>query len=214
METGESAGRGQGPWRSKLTGRALFEADIASGTATDSAGRAAALWPADLIQRLRETLEDEAGPAWKRVWKECGREWGRRVMADLDRRCSEVMGCALDDLPLEKFLDFLTEQVTAQGWGRLEVDLSDGPERGLIRALLINSVFSNGQGSSSGDLLLAGMLASVMSRVSGEALDCVRTEAPGGSPGSRFVITAAERLKGVEERIDAGENPDKVIESI
>lgn len=214
MESGETGGLGSGQWRSRVTGRTLFEADVASGTATDSAGRAAALWPVDLLQRLRETLEEEAGPAWGRVWKECGRAWGRRVMDDLDRRCSQVMDCALDDLPLEKFLDFLTEQVTAQGWGRLEVDLSDGPERGLIRALLINSVFSNGQGSSSGDLLLAGMLASVMSRVSGEALDCIRTDAPGGSPGSRFVITAAGRLKGVEERIAAGENPDKVVESI
>jgi uncharacterized protein len=214
METDGSGGQGSGQWRSKLTGRTLFEADVAFGTATDSAGRAAALWPVDLLQRLRETLEEEAGPAWRRVWKKCGRAWGRRVMEDLDRRCSQVMGCALDDLPLEKFLDFLTEQVTAQGWGRLEVDLSDGPEHGLIRALLINSVFSNGQGSSSGDLLLAGMLASVLSRVSGEELDCIRTDAPGGSPGSRFIITAAERLKGVEERIEAGENPDKVIESI
>ncbi|HPA20828.1 MAG TPA: hypothetical protein PLU30_23980 [Verrucomicrobiae bacterium] len=214
MEDVKPVGQGSGQWRSKLTGRTLFESDLALGTATDSAGRAAALWPADLIQRLRETLEEEAGPAWRRVWKDCGRAWGRRVMEDLDKRCAQIMGCVLDDLPLEKFLEFLTEQVTAQGWGRLEMDLSDGPERGLIRALLINSVFSNGQGSSSGDLLLAGMLASMMSRVSGEELDCVRTEAPGGSPGSRFVITAAERLKGVEERIVAGESPDKVIESI
>lgn len=214
MGTGDSGNGTTGQWRSKLTERPLFQADFASGTAVDSVGRPAALWPADLVQRLRETLEEEAGAAWRRVWKECGRGWGNRVMQDLDRRCGEVLGCALEELPLEKFLDFLTEQVTAQGWGRLEVDLSDGPGRGLIRALLINSVFSDGKGSSAGDLLLAGMLASVLSRVSGETLDCVRLDGPTGSPGSRFVITAADRLAGVDARIEAGEDADKVIDGI
>lgn len=214
MESGESSAEASGQWRSKLTGRALFQAEFALGTATDSVGRSAALWPADLVQCLRETLEEEAGPAWGRVWKACGRDWGKRVMQDLERRCGEVLGCALEDLPLEKFLDFLKEQITAQGWGRLEVDLSDGPERGLIRALLINSVFSDGKGSSAGDLLLAGMLASVLSHVSGETLDCVRLDGPTGSPGSRFVVTAADRLAGVEARIEGGEDADKVIESI
>jgi len=214
MGNGEPEKKGPVQWRSKVTGRALFESDFSQGVAEDFAGRAAALWPADLLQRLRETLEEEAGPAWHRVWKDCGRLWGRRVMEDLDRRCMELLGCALFDLPLEKFLEFLTEQVTSQGWGKLEVDLTDGLERGIIRASLINSVFSDGRRSSSGDVLLAGMLASVLSRVSGEDLDCIRTDAPGGAPGSRFVITAADRLKGVEDRLKAGEDAEKVIGSI
>lgn len=214
MANGESDNKGPAPWRSDVTGRALFESDFSKGMATDFAGRAAALWPADLLQRLRETLEEEAGPAWRRVWKECGRLWGRRVMEDLDRRCTELMGCPLLDLPLEKFLEFLTEQVTAQGWGKLDVDLSDGPERGIIRASMINSVFSDGQKPPSGDILLAGMLASVMSRVSGEELDCIRTDAPNGPPGSRFIVTSASRLKGVEDRLAGGEEIDRVLESI
>lgn len=206
-ETGRPA-----QWRSKVTKRPLFQADLSGGTAVDAAGHSTVLWPSELLDQLRETIEEEAGPVWRRVWKDCGRAWGRRIMDDLDRRCGELMGCTLENLPLEKFIEFVTEQVTAQGWGRLEVDLSLGPERGLICASLRNSVFGGAQNGSAGDDLLAGMLASVLSKVSGEALDCVRAPAAGG--GTRFFITAGERLAGIEARIDAGEDAEKVFEKI
>lgn len=212
MEPQEAeAGKPTQQWRSKLTKRPLFTAVLSEGTAVDSTGHSTVLWPAELLSHLRETIQEEAGPAWRRVWKDCGREWGRRIMDDLEKRCGDLLGCTLEDLPLETFLEFVTEQVTAQGWGRLEVDLSQGPERGLIRATLKNSILGS-EGDGSGDVLLAGLLASVLSRVSGEALDCVR--APGAAAEARFFITAGERLAGVEARIEAGEDAERIFEKI
>jgi hypothetical protein len=191
--------------------------DFRAGMVWNPAKTRLCLLSTDFLDGVYRSLADEAGPAWAVIFKTCGVIWGGRVMRRLDRECQLLLNCSVKSLPLSLFLQFLRGYFTFHGWGALTLDVTRARETGVVAARLEDSPFAEviRDPEEMADSMIAGILAGMLSDLSGQTLDCLQTECISkGAEASRFLITGAERTKGYAERIKAGMTHEAVMESI
>src|SRR5205823_6097883 len=87
----------------------------------------------EFLAGLSTALEAECGPTAAAVAKSCGRAWGRRYAARLDRELGQSFGAPFADRPLTEFTDCLAAAFGHHGWGLLALDYGRH-DRGLIGA--------------------------------------------------------------------------------
>jgi predicted hydrocarbon binding protein len=134
------------------------------------------------------------------VFKSSGRSAGEQLGQHLDRELVRLGQPALSALPLEACLVLVERYFAAQGWGVLQLDLSDAAEHGLVIARLEHSYFVEALADVEGfvDPLAAGFLRGFVEYISGQPLGCEEIGcARAGAPRCVFVITAEERLAAV-----------------
>ncbi len=191
--------------------------DLREGILWNQAKTRVCLLSTDLILGVYKALVDEAGPAWSMILKNCGQVWGGRVVKRLDRECQLLLGQQLGEMPLKDFNHFLSQYFVFHGWGELSLDVAQATERGLVEATLRNSIFADviNDPDEMVDPMIAGMLASILSYLSGQTLDCVQTECKTrGAAHSRFIITAPSRLKNYEVMVKSNLSHDQIAASI
>ncbi|MBL8149586.1 MAG: hypothetical protein JNN15_06625 [Blastocatellia bacterium] len=191
--------------------------DLREGVVWNVSKTRICLLSTDLLLGVYKALVDEAGPAWKLILKNCGLIWGDRVAKRLDRECSLILGKKLGDLVLSHFLSFTTDYFLFHGWGRLNLDVSKAEQNGIVEASLENSVFASiiEDSEEMVDPMIAGILASILSYMSGQKLDCIQTACvTKGAPISRFIITGTDRLKDGEAKVKAGMTHEQLVETV
>jgi predicted hydrocarbon binding protein len=171
----------------------------------------------DLLTGVYTALVDEAGGAWKLILKNCGTIWGERVARRLDRECVLLLESKLGDMPLGDYLAFMTNYFAHHGWGTLTIDVSHAQQSGIVEATLRDSIWAGivRDPEAMADPMISGILASMLSHLSGRPLGCVQTACvTKGSDVSRFIITAEDRLKDVETRIASGDTHEAIVATI
>jgi uncharacterized protein len=191
--------------------------DLVGGVIWNPAKTRVIILSTDLLTGVYNALQEEAGIAWKLILKNCGTIWGERVAKRLDRECGVLLEGKLGDLPLGDYLRFMTNYFVFHGWGTLELDITHAQESGVVEATLKDSIWAGivRDPESMADPMIAGILASMVSHLSGQKLDCVQTACvTKGAEASRFIITAEERLREAEARIAAGDSHETVLAAI
>jgi predicted hydrocarbon binding protein len=191
--------------------------DLRQGVIWNPAKTRVCLLSTDLLTGIYKAILDEAGPAWKLIFKNCGQIWGERVARRLDRECQVLLGCRMGELSLDDYLSFMSGYFLFHGWGHLQMDVARARETGIVEASLNHSVFAEIVKSEEdmADPMIAGILSGMLSYLSGHDLDCIQTAClTKGSDRSRFVITGAERLKEADSKISSGLSHEYLCETL
>ncbi|OYT70323.1 MAG: hypothetical protein CFK52_11305 [Chloracidobacterium sp. CP2_5A] len=191
--------------------------DLREGTLWNPAKTRLCLLSTDFLSGVYAAVKDEAGPAWPVIFKTCGRIWGERIMRRLEREAQTVGNLQLREMPVTMFLRFFREYFVYHGWGLMTIDVAQARETGIVVATLEDSIFAEiiRDEEDFSDPLIAGILAGMMSHISGHELDCVQTECISrGAEASRFVVTGAARLRGIDEKIKSGMTHEEVVASV
>lgn len=187
----------------------LLEADP-TGAATGSPLTFAS---AEMIRGFHYVIERERTGAWRSAMKATGHTTGRKFGVSLDALLAAHGQPALDALPLEACLALLEQHLTNLGWGKLQLDLTDAAQHGLVVARLQHSVFAEALADVPDfvDPLPAGMLQGFFEHISGQTLGCEEIACVRhGAPHCTFVITAPERLARIMPAIGR-ENADTLL---
>ncbi len=191
--------------------------DLLAGTAYNTAGSRVIYLSTDVVKGIHQALLDETGPAWRLILKNCGILWGRRVAQNIEREIGLMFNTNPGDYPVAEYLRLLEGYFCAHGWGLLKLDISKAQSHGIITANLENSLFSEvlDEETSRVDFLVSGILCALFTHIAGHELDCQEIASTrAGAPCGVFVITTAERLETVEERIENGEPSDQILNSL
>lgn len=174
--------------------------DLEAGTVKKPDAERMIYVSADLMRGIYQALFEETADAWKIIFRNCGRTWGKRVAGRLDTGLIQAGHASQAALPLEGYLAFIEAYFAEHGWGRLRMDL-DHASRGLVVARLENSYFVNvlAEVDDLVDPLLAGILQGFVEHVAGAELGCAEIACVRkGAPACVFAITAPARLDQVE----------------
>jgi uncharacterized protein len=191
--------------------------DLLAGTAYNAAGSRVIYLSADIIKGIHQALLDETGPAWRLILKNCGILWGRRVAQHLERELGLMFNTTPSDLQVADYLRLVESYFSAHGWGVLKLDLSRAESHGVIVASLDESLFAEVLDTETArvDFLVAGILHSLFTHISGQELDCQEIASTrAGAPRGLFVITATKRLDALESRIEQGEPAEQLLAAL
>jgi uncharacterized protein len=173
--------------------------DPLAGTLEQSGGRVVAA-PSEFLRGLRFVLNQENAGTWTLIAKSAGVATGKALGAQLDAALGRAQKPALSALPLDACLALLERELAAEGWGRVQLDLSAAADHGIVVARAQHSPFVEALPDMNDfvDPLLAGVLAGFFQHISGEPLSCDEVAcARRGASECVFVITAEERLAPV-----------------
>ncbi|HSI82939.1 MAG: hypothetical protein ACAI35_16850 [Candidatus Methylacidiphilales bacterium] len=194
--------------------------DLREGSIWNAQHTRICLAPADMLAGICRGIRARAGTGWRAVLKKCGQSWGRRVAERLDHECQDTLKKRVGELPLEMYLKYMSAYFSFSGWGTLEMDLALASRRGIVQARLRDSIFAAATTSSepeAGEILMAdpmieGLLAAMLSYISGRELACVQTAcAMRGAEQSLFLISAPARIAPLEARVRAGMSHEEII---
>lgn len=185
----------------------FFRTDVTRGVTRTPTGTRICTLPSDFLLGFRDALVYECGAGYRPVMKAAGKRWGTQFIKRLDRELTAYYQAPFKDLPTGVIRTTLAEAFNYHGYGCLALEtLEEDPE--FIVAELLNPLVPSlvRESDRPVDLLMAGMLGSVLSHITGRSLDCVQTECPSlGADRSRFLIGPVARIAEVEQRVDASE---------
>lgn len=191
--------------------------DLRRGTVHNRAGTKMCYLPSELIQALKEVLEDEVGDAWSQILHRVGRIWGRRVARRFQSELQQYYQRPLYEMPMPEFIGILEGYFRYHGWGRLRLDFSVA-EGGVIMATLENGAFVELLGNSTTpvDSIVCGLLGEFFNQISERSdIDCLETEcAACGAPVCRFLITIDARLAEARRLLAEGLKHDAIVERL
>jgi predicted hydrocarbon binding protein len=193
-----------------------FSYDLTAGTVKNPLHTRIVYVSSDLMRGIYQALHEETAEAWKIIFKNCGRTWGKRVAQKLDRDLAQVGKGSQADLPLEAYVAFIEQYFRAHGWGVLQLDLADAATHGLVTARLTRSYFVEvlNDVDDHVDPLLAGILAGFFEHISGADLSCIEIAcARRGAPHCAFAVTAPARLDAIDSMIGV-ESADAIIAAL
>lgn len=189
--------------------------DLEAGTVKNPGAERIIYVSADLMRGIHLALVEETADAWKIIFRNCGRTWGKRVASHLDKGLVNAGRDAQANLPLAAYIAFIEAYFAEHGWGVLKIDLAHA-ERGLVVARLNHSYFVNVLSDVDDfvDPLLAGILQGFIEHVSGAELGCSEIACVRkGAPECVFAVTAPSRLDRVESML--GVSPtDEIITAL
>ena len=180
-------------------GRA-FGHDAPAGIAETPACERIVFATPSFMRSFHLVLQAEKPGAWSSACARAGTATGRKIATGLDTELARLGEPALAALPLETSLAYIERYFSSHGWGRLQLDLSDAPEHGIVIGRLQQSYFVAALHDVDDftDPLLAGILQGFFEHVSGQELGCIEIAcARRGDPHCTFVITAPERLASI-----------------
>ncbi|MCU0704209.1 MAG: hypothetical protein MUF18_09570 [Fimbriiglobus sp.] len=190
----------------------FFREDVEKGTIRTPTGTRICALTDDFLLGFRSAVQFECGKATDRVFKACGKKWGKTFVERFDRELTDHFGVPLTDVSAGLVERCLDEAFRFYGWGKPAIDLTDY-DAGLVAVSVADPVMPTvvGAADKPTDALFAGFFAAVFTHYAKTDLDCQQTDCPSrGADASRFVIGLAARLKDVPKWV--GENlPHTVI---
>jgi hypothetical protein len=201
----------------KIFGEVTQTFDLNEGTALSSTNVRVIYLSSDIIHAIYDVLQYEAGEAWSLILKNCGNIWGKRVIASLENELQMTVSQKLGLLSVDSYITLLEGYFANHGWGRMRFYLDDASNNGIIRASLSNSLFASTLKhlNTPVDYMIAGMLQSIFSDISGHNLNCIQvSHSYSGGNTSEFVISGAARIARLEQLKIHDLKPNDVLEHL
>jgi predicted hydrocarbon binding protein len=176
-----------------------FQADVEKGTIRTPTGTRICTLTDDFLLGFRTAVQFECGKATDRVFKACGKRWGRSFVERFDRELTEHYGVPLSDVSTGLVERCLGEAFRYYGWGNLTIDLAEY-DAGLVSVEVADPMMPAvvGTADKPSDALFAGFFAAVFGYFAKTDLDCQQTDCPTrGADRGRFVVGLPDRLKSV-----------------
>lgn len=177
-----------------------FTTDVARGATRTPRGVRVCALTNDFLVGFRDAVIFESGKAYRRVLKSCGRRWGVQFMKRFDADVAAHYQTPLAELSAGVVHACLADAFNYHGWGLLSIDL-EHLDQGVVSVELRNSVMPETVPESDRpvDLIMAGLLGSIFSHLSGQDVDCMQTDCPSqGADASRFVAAPVDRMRELE----------------
>jgi len=193
-----------------------FRLNVKNGVLRSREGTRMLTLPEDLIVGLHRGLEDETGAAAPIVLYSIGRWWGRQFARQHEGEIRRFYRRDIGDLPLAFYLQVLRRVWGLFGWGQLDLSF-DLQERGFIEALVDGALYSESIGNigRTSDHLVAGVLASLVSALSGRDLEAVEIACKSqGDPQCRFLIGLSSRTAVISNWVTQKRKADEILESV
>jgi len=193
-----------------------FSLDVRKGVIVNPVGARMIAVPDQLIQGLEAGLIEEAGAATPVILFSVGKWWGARYAKRHGTETRQFFGRELHEVPLAVYVQSLSRSWALMGLGKLELSFQYA-EAGFVVADVQDSPYSQAIGKSDRptDHLIAGVLASLISEISGRELSC--SEIACKSLGDRtctFVVGTAERLSPVSSWVKQRRTVTEILESL
>lgn len=191
--------------------------NLEAGTAFNKGNTRIIYLPEDAIAGIHASLKEEAGAAWKIILKNCGLIWGKKVALNLNRELKLIFSTTQSDIQAQECLRLLERYFSEHGWGLMTFDLSKAFTHGFIHAKLDNSIFVTVLKDENDfvDPMIAGVLASLFSDVSGKELDAIEIAcAARGAHSCEFLISSVERIEELESAVEEGHASEELIEKL
>lgn len=194
-----------------------FHHDLRRGTLFNRAGTKMCYLPSELIQSLKEVLEEETGEAWSGILHRVGRIWGRRVARRFEGELEQFYHRSLHEMPMPEFVAIVEGYFRYHGWGRLRLDFTHA-DMGVVEASLDNGAFVEllGRSGQPVDSIVCGLLGEFFCQVADRNdLECIETECRAcGAPRCRFVVTTSARLGPVRKALESFRGHEFVLEQL
>lgn len=171
--------------------------DMHEGTVFNKADVRVIYLSQDIIHAIYDVLKYEAGDACELILNNCGVIWGKRVCVSLEKELQASASQKLELLTVDSYIGLLEAYFANHGWGRMRFFLDDAESHGIVRASLSNSLFAATlkHVNKPVDSMIAGMLQSIFSSISGQDLGCTQVSyAYTGWETSEFLISGKERI--------------------
>lgn len=193
-----------------------FSLNVKNGVIRSPIGTRVIALPEDFIRGLHLGLEEETGQAAGIILYSCGRWWGRQFIKRHGLETKHFYQLDHADLPLHFYLQVLRRVWALYGWGRLDVSFGLR-ERGFLEVSVENALYSDVVGNVGRvtDYLVAGVLSSIVSDLSGRDLDCCEIACRSkGDPRCEFLVGLKNRVDVVSGWVKQGRSRADIVGSI
>lgn len=207
MESTHAPGTDASPLNAAMLARLYGEDDtrfdLSGGTIRRSDVERQLFIGTETLNGIHRALDEETGEAWRIVMRNCGHDWGRRIMARIELDLQRATDRGLDGLTVAEFLELVGTWFRFHGWGRIEFDLDRTEDAGIVVARVHDSLVTEALADESGpvDHLVEGMLCAVLEGISERELACLQITSERRRQGTigEFVISARPRIEAIEE---------------
>lgn len=184
----------------------FFDFDGNTGTIRDRHQQRNLLTTEDFIIGLQKGLEHEVGEASGWLMYLIGEEWGKEDATQFKVWFKEDYGMHFKDAALRFALETWWWPLTAQGWGKWQVDLSS-----IKEGFLFVDLFDSAVAKTLGDVgkpvcfLYAGLFSGFFSSFFERALSSTEIQCYSmGNDFCRFLIGSEKRVKAAEFWLTSG----------
>jgi uncharacterized protein len=198
----------------------FFQFDAKAGTIVDWNQGQNILATEDFIIGLVQGLEEEVGEASAAIMYTIGCEWGQKDAAFFEKWFEQEYDRPMRQSSLMFLLETWWWPMTAQGWGRWEVDLSDR-KQGFMFINLFDSAVARTLGDVGKPVcyLYAGLFSGFFTEMVKKQLSCIEIQCYSmGETYCKFLLGGQERIdaaafwlnegatgKDIEKRLRMGE---------
>lgn len=194
-----------------------FKLDIGPGRIRNRKGLKMVTLSNYMIRGLYKGLKKETGPAWVLILKRCGEIWGERYAERLLEEAEEFYSENVGEMKMPRFNALIAEALAVHGWGRAEFDYGKA-HNGVILITIHNAITSaalHDVNDRQADILIAGIIRAILSKVTGQDLDCFQIDRVlGKNPKATFVAALSSRLQDVPELVEEGKSSDHILTTI
>lgn len=192
--------------------------DLYEGTASSPGGAKIIYLSSDIIVGIQKAIEYEAGEAWAVILKSCGKRWGKRVAAALEKELRSVANRRFDALTVTEYISLMEQYFSYHGWGRVHFQLDGIESHGVLQVDLRNSIFRDALPQVAGpvDHMVAGMLVSIFEQLGQTELDVlqIETQTHDGMCVTHFLLSAPDRVEWAQAQADAGADYADVLKEM
>ncbi len=193
-----------------------FSLNVRSGIIRSPIGTRMVGIPEELIAGLHAGLEEETGAAAGVVLYGCGRWWGKQFVRRHGLEIRHFYGMEAADLPLHFYSQVLRRVWAMYGWGALDMNL-DLRGQGFVEFGVQSAMYSDVVGNigRTSDYIIAGVLASIVSDLSGRELECVEiTCRSKGDQRCAFLTGLGSRVDIVSQWVKQGRSRSEIVAAI
>lgn len=168
----------------------------------------------DFLRGFVGACVHEAGPAAHEILLSCGRHFGQRLAARMEKELGEHAKRSVREFEMYQFDGVLREMWRAFGMGDIDFDWAAGRERGVIPVKLRHSPMLGVHiEDDRRDAMMAGLLEGFLNHFSASTLACVQTQVANGPDEfeQSFVLLQPADAAQVEGWQKAGQSHDQII---
>ncbi len=173
-------------------------ANVETGVLTNRSGRRMLALTNDFLHGLHRALEAECGDKVGEVLYRCGKKWGQNFGQGLADEWSAFYSCTFADFPIAFVQSLLMQEFASNGWGLLDFDYQHYA-KGLMQLSIQGAIMSDITDKEVNypvDILTAGILAGIFTKLLGCDLDCVQSRIGKlNSAASLFLLSSVARIE-------------------
>ncbi|MEL6543103.1 MAG: hypothetical protein AAFQ82_00655 [Myxococcota bacterium] len=171
----------------------------------------------DFLRGFVGACVHEAGPAAHEIFLSCGRHFGKRLAARMEKEIGEHAKRSVREFEMYQFDGVLREMWRAFGMGDVEFDWKRGRELGAIPVSLSHSPMLGVHiEEDKRDAMMAGLLEGFVNHFSAVELTCIQTlsSTQSNETEEKFVLVQSKHAKTVSEWVGANQSHHEVLSKL